>query len=40
MNSAICFAGAGGNRSTLKREQQPSTDFAMIHVPTTQDRFF
>jgi hypothetical protein len=40
MNSAISFAGAGGDRSRLKLWQQPGTHFAMIHVPTTQDRFF
>jgi len=40
INGASSFAGAGGDRSSLKLGQQPGTHFAMIHVPTTQDRFF
>jgi hypothetical protein len=40
MSGAISFARAGGDRSRLKLGQQPSSHFAMIHLPTTPKRFF
>jgi hypothetical protein len=40
INGAISFAGAGGDSSRLKLGQQPSSHFAMIHLPTTPESFF